>query len=116
MLSARWLLEYFQANTTARLEHRQQLEREHGDAPFATGEALERRGDMFARAALGVGVSGRRVVSSCGGAALSVATLGQVGLWSHAANSSRCSDAVPTRRTAPARISALVHGSARVGG
>ena len=42
LLSARWVLEYFQANADARLEHRQHLEAAHGDAPFVTGEALER--------------------------------------------------------------------------
>ena len=42
LLSARWVLEYFQAHADARLEHRQHLEAAHGDAPFATGEALER--------------------------------------------------------------------------
>ena len=43
LLSARWLLTYFQAegNETARLEHRQWLEREHPEA-FIAGEALER--------------------------------------------------------------------------
>ena len=43
LLSARWLLTYFQAegNETARLEHRQWLEREHPEA-FVSGEALER--------------------------------------------------------------------------
>lgn len=44
LLSARWLLEYFQAEDHAgeRLEHRQVLERTHGEAPFVGGEALER--------------------------------------------------------------------------
>jgi hypothetical protein len=43
LLSARWLLTFFQAegNEGARLEHRQQLEREHPEA-FVAGEALER--------------------------------------------------------------------------
>ena len=43
LLSARWLLTYFQkeGNETARLEHRQWLEREHPEA-FVSGEALER--------------------------------------------------------------------------
>ena len=43
LLSARWLLTHFQAegNETARLEHRQWLEREHPEA-FVSGEALER--------------------------------------------------------------------------
>ena len=43
LLSARWLLTYFQAegNETARLEHRQWLEREHPEA-FVSGEKLER--------------------------------------------------------------------------
>ena len=43
LLSARWLLTYFQAegNETARLEHRQWLEREHPEA-FVSGEALDR--------------------------------------------------------------------------
>ena len=40
LLSARWLLTHFSArgNEGKRLEHRQQLEREHGDAPFVHGE------------------------------------------------------------------------------
>ena len=44
LLSARWLLTFFSAkgNEGKRLEHRQQLEREYGDAPFIHGEALER--------------------------------------------------------------------------
>ena len=43
LLSARWLLTYFQAegNETARLEHRQWLEREHPEA-FVVGDAVER--------------------------------------------------------------------------
>ena len=43
LLSARWLLTHFTAegNETARLEHRQWLEREHPEA-FVSGEALER--------------------------------------------------------------------------
>ena len=44
LVSARWLLEHFQAEAHAgeRLEHRQALERAHGDAPFVHGEVLER--------------------------------------------------------------------------
>ena len=44
LVSARWLLEHFQAEAHAgeRLEHRQALERAHGDAPFVHGEMLER--------------------------------------------------------------------------
>ena len=43
-LRARWLLEHFQAagNEAERLEHRQALERVHGDAPFVSGAMLER--------------------------------------------------------------------------
>ena len=44
LLKASWLLEWFEAagNEGARLEHRQALERAHGDAPFVTGDMLER--------------------------------------------------------------------------
>ena len=44
MVRARWLLEHFQAvgNEAERLEHRQALERAHGDAPFVSGAMLER--------------------------------------------------------------------------
>ena len=44
LVSARWLLEHFQAEAHAgeRLEHRQALERAYGDAPFVHGEMLER--------------------------------------------------------------------------
>ena len=41
LLSARWLLTYFQANAEARLEHRQHLERTAPEA-FVTGAKLER--------------------------------------------------------------------------
>ena len=43
LLSARWMLTHFQkeGNESARLEHRQWLEREHPEA-FVSGEALER--------------------------------------------------------------------------
>ncbi len=43
LLSARWVLDFFQAaaNASARLEHRQALEREHPEA-FVAGEAVER--------------------------------------------------------------------------
>ena len=43
LLSARWILEHFQApgNEAARLEHRQALERDHPEA-FVQGEMLER--------------------------------------------------------------------------
>ena len=41
LLSARWLLTHFQANTSARLEHRQHLERNTPEA-FVTGAMLER--------------------------------------------------------------------------
>ena len=43
LVRARWLLEHFQADdAAARLEHRQELERRHGDAPFVAGEMLQR--------------------------------------------------------------------------
>ena len=41
LLSARWLLTYFQANAEARLEHRQHLERTAPEA-YVTGAKLER--------------------------------------------------------------------------
>ena len=43
LLSARWVLDFFQAaaNASARLEHRQALEREHPEA-FVAGEAVQR--------------------------------------------------------------------------
>ena len=43
LLSARWVLDFFTAaaNASARLEHRQALEREHPEA-FVAGEAVER--------------------------------------------------------------------------
>ena len=43
LLSARWVLDFFQAaaNASARLEHRQALEREHPEA-FVAGGAVER--------------------------------------------------------------------------
>ena len=44
LLRARWVLEHFQAagNEAVLLEHRQALERAHGDTPFASGQMLER--------------------------------------------------------------------------
>ena len=59
LMSARWMLTHYQANPTERLEHRQVLERAHGDAPFVCAQKLER---MLAEVEMG-GVYGAKNIT-----------------------------------------------------
>ena len=98
MLSARWMLEHFLAagHERARLEHRQAIEREHGDAPFVSGGKLER--------ALAEVESGKYEGVKCGGGPV------QIAFPSLMAMSHMCAHALACKRPRACALRAHRHG------